>query len=455
MGAIYKSGSDSNNNGPNLFHSVPREVLSFIVLFLDIPSIGNLAQTCKAENDSISQIVSSDKTWLHIVNSRFNTFPSGKSMSSCRPKLYGGPTWKDAFRSMSVCNRIPKMRVLFKKKNIFAKGAGYSMQNDSTNDLSNTGFTEGIDSASYPTTATSKKRQNQFISTWVMINHTEDCNLRSTSLDVDGIRQRHLDFSGITRHMMNNNSNNNHHQTRTNRNSNRTRTRTTPYIELQLAFQNTKSGFCTVNVDVLKTTVQMMCDNEQDNGSILTQRIIRHGPLKPRIIHRSAGNQVLYQEHGIKNRRTCAHLTTYGDQGRILYHNDHGASTAKRSKSFHSLTNLASSPITLKPFEFVVISVCVPMTHYIDREENVRFETDFLSRAISICTPVSLHAESTRTCTGTGTQKAEQQTELNNKMISSSLSVATFSPEHEIWENYTHLPGNCLALTDRNTFSSV
>ncbi len=436
----------------NLFNLLPQDILSHLLLFLDIPSIGALAQTSKPQSGSVSQLAISEKTWLNIVNRRFNVFTSSRGVTSCRPKLYGGPTWKDAYRSMASCNRIPKMRVLFKKKNVFAKGAGYLTEHNNQSEKpprNGEVFQSGDTSNSSCLMAkpemnrekievdriVQKRRREQFVSSWVMINHTEDCNLRFTSSNVDD--QTHL----FGRYMS---------QTPQRRTIN---SRPTPYIELQLAFQNTKSGFCKVNVDVSKTTVQMRCQHGQDNVSTLTQRIIKHGPLKPKIIYRSIGNEVLYQENGMKsNRRSFSNFRDSEARDDTLggIVTSHGLK--RRSMTFHTLSSLTSCPISLRPFEFIIISVNVPMSDYMTSEENVRFETDFLSRAISLSTPVTLHCDKDHSKRSSG---EKSPTDYNSCRVYSSLSVATFLKENDIWENYMQLPGNCLALTDNSAHLSV
>ena len=420
----------------NFFHLLPTDVLEYLIHFLDVPTIGALSQTSKASSGSVSHTVSSEATWLRLINKRFNL---GKS-SHCRPKLYGGQSWKTAYRSLASCNRLPKMRVAFKKKNVFAKGAGFATSINSslvemkgtkphtkmTDVEHNVDDLEGADFINH--LMTSKKNtfcasnfthksggKNKFVSSWVMINHTEDCTLRTTNLDADESRW-YTNTSGRSTHAV-----------------------TVPYIELQVAFQSTKSGFCTVNIDASKTTVQMM-----HGSSIVTQRIINSGPLKPRILYQSIGDNILYYEGGVRsNRRSCSNLPVFARSQR----NIHSAHTMKRCNSFHSLSVSDSSQIVLRPFEFVIVSMSVPLTHYVDSHENIRFETDFLSRAISICTPVSLHGDS---ISGEGVKRDNTQ-----RNYVSSLSVAVFLAEHGIWEHYNELPGNCLALSNRNTYSSV
>jgi hypothetical protein len=84
--------------------------------------------------------------------------------------------------------------------------------------------------------------------------------------------------------------------------------------------------------------------------------------------------------------------------------------------------------ITLKPFEFAVVAVSVPLAHYIEAGEYLRFETDFLSRSLTVSVPVRC-----------------QFTEENIN----TLCIGAFVSEHEIWENYMELPGNMVTLIDK------
>ena len=184
---------------------LPHEVLVQITDYLDIPAIGALAQTSKAHNGSISEIVTSEDTWFNIVNARFNicsnvsisaiTSQSSKKPKKSKPRYYGGRNWQDAYRNMSLSNRIPKMSVLFSKKSIFAMGTGYLTvplqatdetginifsYNQSSSDNSNSNNSMSLIEEEKPhiVQKATKKCKQQIMNTWVMINHTEDCNLR-------------------------------------------------------------------------------------------------------------------------------------------------------------------------------------------------------------------------------------------------------------------------------------
>ena len=111
------------------FESLPQDILQLLLIYLDIPSIGALSQICRQAYGNVSQLASEEKTWLRLVNHRFHLFSKPTSSSSRRrkdswestctsnsmmfnfnsisgiastrmskPKLYGGATWKEAYR---------------------------------------------------------------------------------------------------------------------------------------------------------------------------------------------------------------------------------------------------------------------------------------------------------------------------------------------------------------------
>ncbi len=324
---------------------------------------------------------------------------------------------------MARCNRIPKMKVNFKKKVIFAKGNGYITDENvvRAEAESNIPFLVHAKKTS-PRSCEERLDQkqkhghysNQCVTSWVMINHTEDCTLRSSN-DIQAQHSSHFDPHSNTYHT----SVANHDNEATN---------TTRFIELQLALQNTKSGFCHVDVDVCKSTVLM----KDSSGNYITQRIVGYGELGPKIIYRSANaaNNLSASENGFSRK-------------------------VKRSRQHQTALYLdpANGIVSLKPLEFVIVSVCIPMTHYRERNENLRFETDFLSRSLSVCIPANIQYER---------QTQEKKIKLSyKKQVSlvekshkktanhSTVIVAAFADEHEIWESYMELPGGFLTLIDK------
>lgn len=336
----------------SFFDTLPPDILKHIVLFADIPSISVLVQLCLPRNGNISEVASDERTWLRLVNKRFNINASKRIRgidNHIKPKMYGGNTWKDAYRVMAKSNKMPKMKVLFRKKIIFGKGGAYLPKS-----------IHGTESK--PSSATLTKKclpgmrsyHEQVCALWVMLNHTEDCNLRTI---------HHYDVY-YRKGLLN-------RQEET-------------YVEVQVGLQNTRSGFTTLHIDLLEMKFQMM-PSDKSSEKLLNQSIIQHGIYGPRVIYRSIGENV---------NTDCSFAES----------------------------------ITLKPFEFAVVAVSVPLAHYIEAGEYLRFETDFLSRSLTVSVPVRC-----------------QFTEENIN----TLCIGAFVSEHEIWENYMELPGNMVTLIDK------
>ena len=333
--------------------------------------------------------------------------------------------YENVYRNMARCNRIPRMKVTFKKKCIFAKGSGFitnknskkyiSTDSDATNASDHPMDEQENLPLETPVTIPGQSLKyghysDQCVACWVMINHTEDCTLRSTSENIHirpcqeighGRGHRNTSIRETSTRSMNTNmdtTNDSHHR----------------FIELQLAFQNTKSGFCNVDVDVCKSTILM----QDSSGDYITQRIIGHGTHGPKVVYRSDGVNT-----SLKSEQRCTYLDADYDV------------------------------LSLKPFEFAIVSVCIPLTHYMERNDRVRFETDFLSRSLSVCTPISvatervqreMFVENTVLCHPDMVHRS-----LNQQSLHKAVVVATFVDEHEIWENYMELPGGFLTLVDK------
>lgn len=361
------------------FELLPQDLLEVLLLYLDIPSIAVICQTSVPMHGNISDLASRDQTWLRLANHRFNLFSVSRIARNdvTSPKRYGVSTWKEAYRAMARTSRMPKMNVNFKRKIIFAKGCGYTQHGGSKNEGQNM---KGLERLASPEQG---QYRQQFLACWVMINHTEDCNLRSTPMEmisgsnsVEGSDGRSTMGESL-------------------------------YIELQVAFQNTKSGFSQVYIDVCRATVQML----SGTGDFITQRVIQSGPLRPKIIYRSSLE---------KNPQSCEYLD-----------------------------DRCGQVLSLKPFEFAIASLNVPLAYCRQRREVLQFETDFLSRTVSIVVPATceivepIYTEQNRNSVVKATNSDV------SKRFYSSVGVATFANEHEIWESYMKLPGNCVVMVDR------
>lgn len=126
----------------SLFHFLPEELIRLVYSFADIPSLSALSRTSKSP---LFQYTLDNTTWSNLVERRFRI-----TTKTSRPKFHGGSTWKDAYRSLSCCNRIPRTRLTTKHKVVFAKRGG-----------------EGSENSQNP------------VSLWALIFHTDNCETRT------------------------------------------------------------------------------------------------------------------------------------------------------------------------------------------------------------------------------------------------------------------------------------
>lgn len=196
-----------------------------------------------------------------------------------------------------------------------------------------------------------------------------------------------------------------------------------------------------MDVDVCRSTVLM----QDSSGDSITQRIVRYGTLGPKIVYRSdnATNGVGGVGVGVGSANHANRKMKQQQQRRASYLD----------------ADAEDGIVSLKPFEFVIVSVCIPMTHYRERNESIHFETDFLSRSLSVCIPAHVQCQTTHTVIehmhGTAYHHPEaapvQKISSKNtkRVYHSTVVVATFADEHEIWEHYMELPGGFLTLIDK------
>ena len=115
-----------------------------------------------------------------------------------------------------------------------------------------------------------------------------------------------------------------------------------------------------MDVDVCRSTVLM----QDSSGDYITQRIVRYGTLGPKIVYRSdnATNGVGGVGVGVAV-----------DAGSANHANRKMKQQQQRRTSYLD-ADAEDGIVSLKPFEFVIVSVCIPMTHYRERNESIHFE---------------------------------------------------------------------------------
>ena len=97
---------------PSLFDLIPEELGRLLLQYLDIPSLSVLSILSRSSR--ISLLASDDVTWLGLVHQRFKIIssPVKGRLIPLKAKTYGGPSWKTAYRSMSICNRMPRNKIV-------------------------------------------------------------------------------------------------------------------------------------------------------------------------------------------------------------------------------------------------------------------------------------------------------------------------------------------------------
>jgi len=230
------------------------------------------------------------------------------------------------------------------------------------------------------------------------------------------------------------------------------------YVELQVCLQLVSS--CTIQADLNLSEANVQLLGEP----MCKKNIVLFGPRRPRVIHHSLGGKLQDALLDIEPTMTCGS----NDNDLIL---------------------------SIKPLEFVVVALNVICPH------DMVYETDFLSRAISLHIPVCLMKElplkipiatmvpvSTSTpvesvsdvlpidvyrhyidgkgglkeeeyndCTLTDPPLTESCDDTPSEPFKTSLKWikvvepgyinASFLKEKEFWNHYIELPGHCLALT--------
>ena len=241
------------------------------------------------------------------------------------------------------------------------------------------------------------------VNMWVMMNHTDDCNTRQVPRERENINM----------------DNENQDDSSSSTSSSDDETPRARYVELRICVQNIRSGFRTVQVDIENITV-----------SIVGMRGISVvGIQQPRIVHKSSDDKKNAAASGSSKRtRYNASRRRSARRSYLLINGDDDKSPSDEVSP--SIARYA----TLKPFEFVVFTARVPCTF------DMRYETDFLSRARCVDVPVSWTSTAPNTNTLT-------------KNFDSCYSE--FISEFEIWEHYMELPGNCLTLVDRSHVMSA
>jgi len=352
---MHSSGSS------NSFDILPEEVLRSILSYTDVPSIGALIATHKPHHRNLAALASDEDTWYALAQRRFGIgcnhkrrhwrkkgnsnivlVKRGSSASITseaystgrgegrrrRPQTYGGATWKDAFRSLSLAMRIPETSLT---SGSAAKSGGAVFASPSNRWWNKKRSTSTVLNPNEQQPSQQLFHAGDYLGIWCMLNHAENCQTKlCTTSSSSNRRRRGPKVSLPYRQDMR-------------------------YLELKLCLQNTKSGFgtiCIPSIDAIRVATLEeeeyfstwgwdKCDYEYP----LTFNMVKHGPWSPKLL--------LHQ--CVDSERSC-------DIERELDVKD---------------------AIVLRPFETVVLSIHIACPF------EMAYETDVLSTMSSIRIPVT------------------------------------------------------------------
>ena len=420
---------------------------------MDIPSLGNIIQTCKqTQNSLFSDLITDDQnTWANLVTARFGI----KTGSSKRPKSYGAPTWKAVYHTLMCANKIPKCRLLTGEgKVVFAKPVfGNSL--DETSSL----YVRTSKKLHNTSKRSSKERKkSNGINLWVSVGHTPDCNTRrakfrnwnAMSVDDENELHRCTSFKSASDIPLQN-----RYQFQRDREVNISNLNQR-FIELHLCLQNSKSSNGVLHVDFSEAFVQMV-GPASIGHKICNVQAKNFGKYKPKLLYYSGDGEDHRSSKCSKSKtsRKKFHFThpqmniniarTQSCHEKLLQMSSVNKNSKKEKKR--------SSPhqLSLLPFEFAVVAVNIPCT------SDMIYETDFLARCLLLHVPITLDTyiphriySVSNPCQGTSKRKQPEhehilQWEKQKKTI---LASASFLTEMEVWDYYMELPGHCLVLSD-------
>ena len=274
--------------GGGNFDILPEEVLRSILSYMDVPSIGAISATHKPQHKNLASLASDEDTWYMLTQRRFGIGcnhkrrtwrkkkknvvlvkrGSSSSLSSeastgvgesrrRRPQTYGGATWKDAFRSLSLAMRIPETS-LTSGSAVKSGGAVFASP-------SNRWWNKRSTVLNDPEPDLFKACN--YLGIWCMLNHAENCQTKLCTNSANSRRRRvvSLPYRQDMR-----------------------------YLELKLCLQNTKSGFgtiCIPSIDMIRMATLEEDDyfnawgwDKCDYDYPLTFNMVKHGPWAPKLL---------------------------------------------------------------------------------------------------------------------------------------------------------------------------
>mmetsp|Transcript_18154 Transcript_18154/g.26287 ORF Transcript_18154/g.26287 Transcript_18154/m.26287 type:complete len:395 (+) Transcript_18154:51-1235(+) len=362
----------------SLFGLLPEEVIRMIFGWMDVPSLSVLIQSSKPVHSSISLLASGDDIWVQLANRRFNIVSTSRTNRIIREPRPKPYGGADWRAAYRSMSSCSRMP----KNRIMSKRS--------------TLFAKGLKGAVLTPGESLPRKRGDFVGVWVTVAHTDDCNTRLIRYPTEEDQESR-------------------------------------FIELHLCLQNTRSGYGTVDFDIANASVQII-GSPRDVNDLWFSDVVRSGPYRPKILYRKREGESIR----MRKKKCKSFLYPEVGNGRHLYGKEsQNESPTDLTCTCDHLNNSGSLSCltTLQPFEFVIVSVHVPCA------PDMRFETEFLSRAICLYIPVRWN-------------NGANQSKYKKPAID-CLASAPFLPEADIWKYYMELPGDCLTLTDRDGLVSA
>ena len=373
----------------SLLAQLPPELMRHVYAFMDIPMLGSMAQV---HTGTLRYYACENLVWGKLVKRRFEIASTTK-----RSTAFGGKDWKDAYRSMHLCRRIPKCRSTSRKA-IFAKGRQSQQREQQQQGIATREPSAGAcDGAG--------------LSIWVGVNHTDNC------------RTRLLRSAANTENEDNNTDNTSRR-----------------YVDFWVCLQNPQSNGPSIQAQVCQSTLQFM--GRRGNyytESCLQERIPTscggYRWMAPRWMKKPQQQQTNWRKH-CSGKKAWASLPFVEDD----------------SEEDISLG------ITLKPMEFCVVSIpfeCGQDMFETDAlARSVRIQVPYVLSSTIESGPTTsasfVRCHQDEYVNGDKMEVDDTTWVSTAKKPPLSLSTAWFVSEHDIWDHYDVLPGGCLTLSDRD-----
>jgi len=355
---------------------LPAELMRHVYAFMDIPMLGTMAQVHSAH---LRNYACEDLVWSKLAKRRFG-------ISTARPKACGGKNWKDAYRCMHLCHRLPKCRAT-NRKALFAKGVGVSAK-----DANEVTF---------------------MLNVWVGVNHTDNCRTRV-------LRTRPPPAAAVVpvaAGLMNGGAADQPNDGVIGQRDETSASR--QYLDLWVCLQNPQSNGASIRVDILQSTIQLL----SGIGELYSEPCLQEDYYTSCGEYRYIMPRLIYKSKQKSSTRASAVLNGSDDD------------------------DVIADGIFLKPMEYCVVSIpfaCGQDVFETDAlARAVAFQIPFFLAENSLGESKEEDMQmDDRSCLSSRMMKLLPSP--------SAKATAWFISEGDIWEQYCELPGGCVTLSDRD-----